>query len=261
MTFGNKNSILTRAENLDRIRQLSAEGVSRTKIARQLGVALSYISIVCRWEGIVTARHSKVDIDQLRHMAAEGKTQDDIARKFGVSPQRVSQLYRLEGIATIVGRRSKVNRAQLRQMAAEGKSCTEIANCFAVSQLHILRICKREGIAISNPVKRGVPPKVNIAQLRQMAAEGKTKADIAHQFGVAKSHIYRICKREGITTRKPARRSIPSKVNIAQLRKMAAEGMRQADIAQQFGVSKQRISEICKREGITTRKPAKGGAK
>ena len=144
---------------------------------------------------------------------------------------------------------------RIRQMAAEGMWQAEIARQFGASQQRVSELCRREGIVTAGRSK------INIDQLRRMAAEGKTQTDIARQFGASPSHISRICKREGITTRKPARRSILSKVNIDQLRQMVAEGKTQTDIARQFGVNQQRISEICKREGITTRKPAKGGAK
>ncbi len=62
MTTGAKKAALTHPESLKRIRQMVEEGKPQTYIAKQFGVAQSYVSRICRQEGIATKRLTKGDM-------------------------------------------------------------------------------------------------------------------------------------------------------------------------------------------------------
>ena len=73
-------------------------------------------------------------------------------------------------------------------------------------------------------------------RVRRLRGEGMPAKEIAMGEGLPLSTVYRLCKR-GWRERKRKRNN--------EIRKRAAGGEPQADLAREFGISRQRVHSIC----------------
>lgn len=106
----------------------------------------------------------------------------------------------------------------------------------------------------------GRPRLVDVAGVRTAAEEGLPAKDIAERLGCSLGAVYQISKRYGIALPKGKRGRVPgahisvrSKERLAQLRKMADEGMLQVEAAKALGVTRQAVSLYTQRHGLQWR--------
>lgn len=102
---------------------------------------------------------------------------------------------------------------------------------------------------------------MNIADLRRCAAKGMTIAETAASMGYDYSYTSVVARRHGIKFDRPVKQGVPMKkgaahpkckADPARIRELAAEGLSQSTIADFLGVSRERIRQICDRDGIET---------
>lgn len=102
---------------------------------------------------------------------------------------------------------------------------------------------------------------MNIADLRRCAAKGMTIAETAAFMGYGYQYASLVARRHGIKFDRPAKQGVAGKkgaahpkckADPARIRELAAEGLSQSTIADFLGVSRERIRQICDRDGIET---------
>ena len=102
---------------------------------------------------------------------------------------------------------------------------------------------------------------MNIAELRRCAANSMTLAETAAFMGYGYQYVSLVARCHGIKFDRPAKQGVAvkkgaanpqCKADPARVRELAAEGLSQSTIADILGVSRERIRQICDRDGIET---------
>ena len=102
---------------------------------------------------------------------------------------------------------------------------------------------------------------MNIADLRRCAAKGMTIAETAAFMGYGYQYVSLVARQNGIKFDRPVKFGAAKprgaddprcKADPARIRELAAEGLSQSTIADFLGVSRERIRQICDRDGIET---------
>lgn len=102
---------------------------------------------------------------------------------------------------------------------------------------------------------------MNIIALRRYAASGMTLAETAAFMGRGYKYTALVASRHGIKFDRPVKHCVAGKkgaenprckADPARIRELAAEGLSQSTIADILGVSRERIRQICDRDGIET---------
>jgi len=102
---------------------------------------------------------------------------------------------------------------------------------------------------------------MNIAELRRCAANSMTLAETAAFMGYGYQYVSLVARCHGIKFDRPAKQGVAvkkgaanpqCKADPARVRELAAEGLSRSTIADILGVSRERIRQICDRDGIET---------
>lgn len=102
---------------------------------------------------------------------------------------------------------------------------------------------------------------MNIADLRRYAAKGMTLAETAALMGYSYQRTSLVARQHGIRFDRPVKHGTAQKTGAAnprckadpaRVRDLAADGLSQSTIADILGVSRERIRQICDRDGIET---------
>ena len=134
-------------------------------------------------------------------------------------------------------------RSEVLRLHSEGMMTPAIAACVGCTRQRVQQILKAEGLT---PNRRVKPADEEIAAL---CRDGLTNADISRVLGVSHHLITAARARTGT----PARSGVPPVLAPSEIMRMIAlarEGVRQVDLAKEFGVSQQIISTHCRRHGI-----------
>ena len=134
-------------------------------------------------------------------------------------------------------------RPEVLRLHAEGLTSAAIARAAGCSREWVRKILLTEGLT---PNFRAVPSDDECVALYD---EGLTHADIGREFTMSRDAIRYRCKRAGARSRSGPT-PILIAVEVARVLDLARQGMRQADIAAEFGVTQTMISSLCRKHGI-----------
>ena len=87
--------------------------------------------------------------------------------------------------------------------------------------------------------------------IRRAAEAGMSYGEAAAAIGISPKYLSVRAKRIGVTL-SDGRAHLRNHDRIARIRDMAAQGLSQTTIADQEGISRERVRQICNREGIYT---------
>lgn len=156
-----------------------------------------------------------------------------------------------------------LNEDQLRRLAAEGKSVGQIAKEMNVSRSRVWRCACVMGIEVLRLAKRGPKPMTEIEpraraereqQAIALAAEGLHLAEIARRIGYTHRGAKLLLQRHGVTPKMGGRggpsglRDMPRAEKIAS---MYRQGVTLQKIGDTFGMTRERVRQILKKQGIT----------
>lgn len=92
--------------------------------------------------------------------------------------------------------------------------------------------------------------------IRRAAEAGMSYGEAAAAIGIDRSYVSVVAKRIGVTLRDGrgpiSHAHLRNHDRIARIRDLAAQGLSQSTIADQEGISRERVRQICNREGIDT---------
>lgn len=94
--------------------------------------------------------------------------------------------------------------------------------------------------------------------IRQAAAEGLTLKELSEKTGGCASYLSARCKSLGVklphnhTKHGHPCKKTSSSPRIAAIRELASQGLSQAEIGRRIGISRERVRQLCVREGIET---------
>lgn len=160
-----------------------------------------------------------------------------------------------------------IDSRDLRLLAVQGLSMSEIARELEVPFIRVRRAAIQYSIDIppglpisqvprvvrTKPVRIKPPeaPDLRIGRIKELAAAGKTRREIASELGVGVSTLFKLAQSAGIEI---TRANAAAKDERAEkMANMYRQGITLAGIGATFGVTRERVRQILKRIGIAAK--------
>jgi DNA-binding CsgD family transcriptional regulator len=152
-------------------------------------------------------------------------------------------------------------------LAAKGYTMAQIARELNVSYWAVNYWAQRNGVTLAR-YKHSLRPKA--AQAIALAKDGHYPAEIARITGMSAGGVMLLLRREGVTPGKHTHTQ-PNKDRAAKIADMFRQGVTLERIGAQFGITRERVRQILKRDGlvgehggqavaVAVKKPAKESA-
>ncbi|HBS99640.1 MAG TPA: hypothetical protein DEB47_07175 [Citreicella sp.] len=236
--------------DLDRLRELHAQGLSDPLVAAELGCCVKSVSnwrrrLKLREGGNVRHQTRRFSDDDLRALHAEGLTDTDISERLGVSRGAVQwRRVMLDLPSTCAGRpHLPFDVETLLAHHAAGLTDPDIARLMGTTGCRIKY--QRNKLGLAGNYKPGSPSLSN-GKLRALHSEGLTDREIAARVGLSVATVGE--RRRNLSL--PAQRRPPMSADPDRVAQLRGEGLSYAEIGRRLGCGKSTAGRACLRLGV-----------
>lgn len=131
------------ADNIAKVHELCAEGLTKVEIAGKLGICPEYVMVLARRAGVKPASGFAWKLDVIKRLAGDGKTRPEISAETGIPLITVGNLIRRHRIPTIHAR-TIVNPGEREQRMASlyknGKTLNEIGQEYGLTRERVRQL-------------------------------------------------------------------------------------------------------------------------
>lgn len=147
-----------------------------------------------------------------------------------------------------------IDSRDLRLLAAQGLSIYDIAQELGQPVIRVRRAVMAHGLTIplGVAIKKQTPRAALVARILPLAEEGKTLKEIAAALDLNYSYIAMIVRAAGISVQRQGRPNRVPQERIAKIVAMYRQGLTLETIGQSFGITRERVRQHLKAQGITS---------